>query len=427
MEPFYNHINDQYQVWKPCQTTEVDWIDVSEIWLDQNANKVEQRKRIHHRDIPAWLNQTVEGHSRLLQLVWVNFRHMEKVYDISSPVLELLLENFHIEVAAQWNRTAFASLSSFPPVQYANDLVFSYSSSKYPKTAAAWSHIPSKNLTRGVFFATQDRIPRLQSLLGSMKAAAGHQMLVALVFGMSLSGIVENVHMEIKDKVHQVEVRTRFHPWTSLSEAPAQGSYPSLLQKMTGAKTRLASLCKKTEILQETCGFIRENLFCKHEGAVSLDISVSDLAKEAAEVIERYTRVLEKRTALQKADIRYFQERTEAQHVTLSNMILHRQATASMAIANANMQDSLSLKTLALVTMIFLPGTFLATVFSMPLLKWDGDGHEKVINNRFWVYWALAIPLTILTFATWGFWTFYLQSNDKRVKVKLEGIGDAET
>jgi uncharacterized membrane protein len=91
-------------------------------------------------------------------------------------------------------------------------------------------------------------------------------------------------------------------------------------------------------------------------------------------------------------------------------MIAQDQATTNTNIASATQQDSLSLKTLSLVTMFFLPGTFLATLFSVPLLEWNS---EKNLVGKFWIYWVFAVPLTLTTFGAWWMWTCILERKGK--------------
>lgn len=44
----------------------------------------------------------------------------------------------------------------------------------------------------------------------------------------------------------------------------------------------------------------------------------------------------------------------------------------------------------------------------MPLLNWQaGMGQEVddyVISPRFWIYWVITLPLTILVLVSWGIW-----------------------
>jgi ABC-type nickel/cobalt efflux system permease component RcnA len=62
------------------------------------------------------------------------------------------------------------------------------------------------------------------------------------------------------------------------------------------------------------------------------------------------------------------------------------------------------MKSIALLTMVILPGTFISTLFAIPLFNWDAETWREVPKSRFWFYWALTIPLTILTVAAWLVW-----------------------
>jgi hypothetical protein len=57
------------------------------------------------------------------------------------------------------------------------------------------------------------------------------------------------------------------------------------------------------------------------------------------------------------------------------------------------------MKTVAIMTMLFLPATFYAALFSIPSLDWEKPG---VIQTKFWVYWAFTIPTTALVFLVWA-------------------------
>jgi Mg2+ and Co2+ transporter CorA len=74
-------------------------------------------------------------------------------------------------------------------------------------------------------------------------------------------------------------------------------------------------------------------------------------------------------------------------------------AAASTKIAEATKKDSSAMKTIAVMTMVFLPATFFAALFSVPSLQWD---KPVVIQDKFWIYWAFAVPSTLLVFVIWG-------------------------
>jgi hypothetical protein len=63
------------------------------------------------------------------------------------------------------------------------------------------------------------------------------------------------------------------------------------------------------------------------------------------------------------------------------------------------------MKTLAAVPVAFLPATFVASPFSMPLFNWDATTTSQVVDGRFWIYWTVTAPLTITMLVTWLSWT----------------------
>ncbi|KAK4202188.1 hypothetical protein QBC40DRAFT_222116 [Triangularia verruculosa] len=81
--------------------------------------------------------------------------------------------------------------------------------------------------------------------------------------------------------------------------------------------------------------------------------------------------------------------------------------TARMAVTST--RDSSSLKALAVITALFLPGDFIASLLGMAMFekwndeKFDGEMLPKT-PERFWLYWALALPLTLIIFVLWRLW-----------------------
>lgn len=99
-------------------------------------------------------------------------------------------------------------------------------------------------------------------------------------------------------------------------------------------------------------------------------------------------------------------------------------AAETMSISRAAKRDSASMKTIAVVTLAFLPATFvsvsssistlqttlqanssLKTVFSMSFFELSVDEQGATqwnMADQFWIYWAIAAPLTFMTLAIWS-------------------------
>ena len=70
------------------------------------------------------------------------------------------------------------------------------------------------------------------------------------------------------------------------------------------------------------------------------------------------------------------------------------------------------MKTLAVVTMFFLPGSFVSSLFSTDLFHWDGvdlrSGSITVpATPQLALYWVITIPLTLATFTLYFIWLTY--------------------
>ncbi|KAL7624243.1 hypothetical protein AAE478_005802 [Parahypoxylon ruwenzoriense] len=89
---------------------------------------------------------------------------------------------------------------------------------------------------------------------------------------------------------------------------------------------------------------------------------------------------------------------------------------ARMAVAST--RDSSSMKALAVITAVFLPGEYIGTLFGVSMFNWetgtagdpaiskdapDGWPHP-VIMPSFWIYWAFTIPLTLFIVTAWRAW-----------------------
>lgn len=98
-------------------------------------------------------------------------------------------------------------------------------------------------------------------------------------------------------------------------------------------------------------------------------------------------------------------------------------AAQQRRLAHASKRDSTAMKTLSLLGAIFLPGTFLSSVFSMTFFQFDvrksqilSRPHRTFLSNfklmnivaansevsqELWIYFAVTIPLTVAIVGAW--------------------------
>ncbi|KAI1147640.1 hypothetical protein F4825DRAFT_436690 [Nemania diffusa] len=90
---------------------------------------------------------------------------------------------------------------------------------------------------------------------------------------------------------------------------------------------------------------------------------------------------------------------------TESNHLSRRDALANIYIAVASKKDSSYMRDIALLGMIFLPGTFFATLFSMTFFNWTPQGSNQIVSPWVVIYFGFATISTagtIWRFRTWA-------------------------
>lgn len=86
------------------------------------------------------------------------------------------------------------------------------------------------------------------------------------------------------------------------------------------------------------------------------------------------------------------------------NTVAQYDSRISVDIAHAAHIDSAAMKTVSFLTLTFFPATFISSIFSMSFFNFDSSTDSWTVSREFWVYWAVAIPVTAITATLWFFW-----------------------
>ena len=104
-------------------------------------------------------------------------------------------------------------------------------------------------------------------------------------------------------------------------------------------------------------------------------------------------------------------------------------ATESASIAQAARQDSYAMKTIAVLTMLFLPATFISSLLGTNLFVLDTSSHDGkgklIVSELWWIYLVSAVPLTLFTLLVWWLYLQWLLKARKRriAKGGMHGCG----
>ncbi|RDW82808.1 hypothetical protein BP6252_03920 [Coleophoma cylindrospora] len=85
------------------------------------------------------------------------------------------------------------------------------------------------------------------------------------------------------------------------------------------------------------------------------------------------------------------------------NIVAQRDSRASVLIGEEARADNLAMKTISILGLVFLPGTFISALFSTAFFNF-APAENGVVSSKFWIYWAVTVPVTLVTFATWYRW-----------------------
>ncbi|KAK4150228.1 hypothetical protein C8A00DRAFT_18210 [Chaetomidium leptoderma] len=433
--PDGNHLGS---VWEKYEVAQCPVVDVTEIWVEETgtlpcANAIVESKSVSSPGIDSWLEEPPsqyfagEAYTRSVRIVWVGQDGGKKRVGPSTKALERLTEAWELGDALNYARGCFAGVST--PVPDGDTQIFTVA--YHPKLAAAWSHTELPNTTTQthvIIFAEGEERAELRRVLGSQWSSSStkHPMFPALLCSLMLAHGLDSTLEDIKAAVREVEARTGHHRFASRHQTqPAAGELGNLSAQMSGCAAKLANGTRKMKVVEAINDFISQHVVSRQKPA-------GDIPQATHAAGEPFSTphfdLVRHRAQMQGVDTAYVQQRVQIQIAALFHLIAQQDnaiafdtARATRSIAASSLQDSSSMKMLALVAMFFLPGSFVAALFSTPLFAWDealasgGGGMAVGTRPQFALFWAVTAPLTALVFVLYGVW-MCVQGRRERAK-----------
>jgi hypothetical protein len=110
--------------------------------------------------------------------------------------------------------------------------------------------------------------------------------------------------------------------------------------------------------------------------------------------------------------------------VQRANRKTHEMAEIQRRIAVSTMDDSFAMRTIAVMSIAFLPATFVSSFFSMSMFNWQAPAGTPIVSSRFWMSWAVTLPLTLVVFSIWFSWQHHHHQKETPNNVDLPDTGD---
>ena len=435
MHDLYRHYGNR-SLWEKYEVPKCPVVEVTEIWVEEDGvlpAKVET-KTIASSSVDSWLEEHPRGCSlggdyiRTTRIIWVGIDREAQRVSPSTQVLERLTEAWKLGEALDYARCCFAGVSALESEDGDTQI---FTAAYHPKLAAAWSHTASPSdptpQTHAIIFAEGEERAELHRILSSQWSAANasHPMFPALMCSLTLDSTLNSTLEDIKAAVREVEARTGHHRFASRHQTqPAAGELGHLSAQMSGCAAKLANGTRKMRVIEAINDFISQQATQRpgvSKSRKKSEIYVADHSREPpiSPAEEPFSAsqldLLRHRVQMQAVDTAYVQQRVQIQIAALFHLIAQQDnaiafdtAKATRSIASSSLQDSSSMKMLALVAMFFLPGSFVAALFSTPLFAWDEalarGGIGVGVRSQFSLFIAIVVPLTAVVFLLYGLW-----------------------
>ena len=168
--------------------------------------------------------------------------------------------------------------------------------------------------------------------------------------------------------------------------------------------TALHNLAKHTTYLRENCDSALATLsgLRQHHAAV-----IGDHPEPAQEFTRQ---ALEYRRTLFQST----QRRLASLDKRMANIIQLSFHLVTQGDSRLMQSENKSMKTIAVVTLIFMPLSTTAGIFGSQFMKLDEDAPFHIrVSQDFWLLWIIAVPLTAIVLLVWRVW--YIEARDRLV------------
>ncbi|KAL4723565.1 hypothetical protein ACLX1H_009203 [Fusarium chlamydosporum] len=203
-----------------------------------------------------------------------------------------------------------------------------------------------------------------------------------------LATIQDNSVWSVRDRVRSIEKE-------DLSKKPNPR-----YRHMHDTARHAIHVSETLEVAEKTVASIIQQHTTFHEEVRSGDKARNAGYRRVAERLLWYDHILQSLRCRASAN----KERLLNEVQLAFNSVAQYDSRISVRIGKATQSDSAAMKTIAFVTLAFLPATFISALFSMSFFNVDDDTGEWTVSSKIWMYWVIAIPVTLITNGLWLLW-----------------------
>ncbi|KAL2822436.1 hypothetical protein BJX63DRAFT_417536 [Aspergillus granulosus] len=259
----------------------------------------------------------------------------------------------------------------------------------------------------------------LQQTIEAHQDLIGHALLVPTT--LVEIGLASNMlfMQKIRHELSVVEKATGQHAWLQIPAADAPAHDSELSRLGHAAKIHVSLSYRRIESIGCILDLIK-NSFKDLEESINQAFVRTKGPKHA---YGQWVGDLEALLKFRSVDLKYNERRADNQITAIYGLLTQRDnmvgvsvAIESKKISEASKRDGSALKSLTVLTAVFFPATYIATLFTLPTFE----------NTPFWLYWVVVVPLTLVIFGSWSCWTVYRQRQIAQETIRRDLDQDVE-
>lgn len=290
-----------------------------------------------------------------------------------------------------------------------------------------WSYCPGLKHTAAVMFHREgDGDQRKDEVLADLlrlQTHLAHPMLLGYIKTKVSLSFTFDMLDDMNRETLALEQEIGFPTWNWVLDRMIPGSgvgetHDHAVEGFNVLAGKLTNIRFRLRTFQQQIKFISR---CNAKYRTSLDLSspshqsatYEHLLRECEE-LDAFMDVIWDYTFVHLFDADSLSERLHNAMTSVFQLTTQRDSRASLAIADFNNElarqgknTNTSMMTIAFVSLLFLPGTFVASFFDTPIFNFPlpsgdgGSGHSVVVTQPFWIYWTVSGMLTLILGVGW--------------------------
>ena len=358
------------------------------------------------------------------------WRWAQRKDNLLDPI-HAILDCFQIPREYCWFSSALVRYNSFPysldsksleEVDLDAELRYVVASDTF---GVAWVYFASCTSTVAVAWSVNEDHDLIRDFLSGVKrhqSIMSHPLIPGMLASMMRLKVDKRWAKSNRHELYNAQIDSGYHGYQEVTERPPEVEPASLSVRVSGIASHISTTELCLSGLQGFLSFLIEENDKIWEGQAIRGTAVS---KKSFAYVRAQLMNTKRGTTGTLEDMQSCQKKASIVIQGLFSRIAKRDQEMSiqigkdsMEIARAAKKDSTSMKAIAGVTMIFLPGTFLASLFSTPLFEWN-SGSGRLVTHELWIYWVITIPITLATLVIYFLWGWPVKTSALKLKTML--------